>query len=155
MQGFLYTLTKMPWPKGADNRRCVYTNQTRAAKTWEGSAPALKNHTGPAAPHVFRFQRRGCCAPAVLARMRCMEPLGVAPHDNDVVLFCKRWMADNALSQRPLVVMPVACAPHGHPPIHMARASITPPSACVRHMRVVLVHLRVALTPLSRGLPWT
>ena len=79
IQGFLDTLTKMPWPQGADNRRCVYINRTRNWKTWLGSAPALKNHTGPAAPHVFRFQRRGCCAPGLLARMKCIEPLGVAP----------------------------------------------------------------------------
>ena len=55
-----------------------------------------------------------------------MEPLGVAAHDNDVVLFCKLWMADDALSQRPLVVMPEAGATRGEPPLHMARASITP-----------------------------
>ena len=79
IQGFLDTLTKMPWPQGADNRRCVYINQTRNWKMWLGSAPTLKKHTVPAAPHVFRCQRRGCCAPAVLARMRCMGPLGVAP----------------------------------------------------------------------------
>eukprot|EP00974_Lingulodinium_polyedra_P054884 5278431-Lingulodinium_polyedra.AAC.1 len=55
-----------------------------------------------------------------------MEPLGLAPADNDVVLFCKQWMADNVLSQRPLVAMPVACAPLGQPTVRVARAPITP-----------------------------
>ena len=91
-----------------------------------GSDAGLENHTGPGAPHVFRLQRRGCRAPGLLARMRCKEFVGPTPSDNGVVLFCKRWMADGVLSQRPLVVLPAAYAPRGQPPTRQTRAAITP-----------------------------
>ena len=125
-QGFLNTLTKKPWPQAARARRCVYINQGRDWKTWLEGMPGLKNHTGPGAPHVFRFQCRGSCAPGLLARMRCVEFVGPTPSHNDVVLFCKRWMADGVLSQRPLVVLPAAYVPRGQPPTRQTRAAITP-----------------------------
>ncbi len=88
--------------------------------------PALKNHTGPQAPHVFRSQRRGCCAPGLLQRTGCTEPVGCPADDRDVVLFCKQWMADSVLSQRPFVALPACLVPHTQPTMHTARAAITP-----------------------------
>ncbi len=126
IQRFLDTLTKKPWPQRAEDRRCVHLNQQRDWKTWLRFLPALKNHTGPRAPHIFRFQRRGCCAPGLLRRTGCQEPVGAPVDDCDAVLFCKQWMADATLSQRPLVVLPAAFVPRTRPPMATARAAITP-----------------------------
>ena len=126
IQRFLDTLTQRPWPQSTGDRRCVFLNQQRDWQKWLTFVPRLKNHTGPRAPHVFRFQRRGGCAPGLLARTGCVEPVGLPASACDVVLFCKQWMADGVLSQRPLVVLPAALVPNSQPGMHTARAHITP-----------------------------
>ena len=128
IQRFLDTeLAKPPWPQGPGSRRCVYLNQQRDWKTFLRFVPALKQHTGPQAPHVFRYQRRGCCAPGLLRRLHCIEPLGIPADDRDAVLFCKRWMADESLSQRPLVQLPASKVPATEGvPMALQRNPITP-----------------------------
>ncbi len=112
--------------------------------------PALKKHTGPLAPHVFRYQRRGCCAPGLLRRLRCIEPLGIPPDNGDAVLFCKRWMADESLSQRPLVQLPASKVP-ARQVVEMAlqRSPITPKLAS--HLKKYSARLAMPPYKLERG----
>ena len=120
-------LRNPPWPQRAGSRRCVYLNQQHDWKAFLQFVPTLKRHTGPQAPHVFRYQRRGCCAPGLLCRLHCIEPVGAPADDRDAVLFCKRWMGDESLSQRPLVQLPASKVPvAARPPLALQRNPITP-----------------------------
>jgi len=147
-QCFLNALRGQPWP-AQDRRRAMLITQMRDWKTWLEHAPQVKNHTGPSAPHVFRFQRRSD-AVDVLRRTGLLDPVfdGSAPHKHDVVLFCKRWMASPEYSQQPLVIFPWSAAAaadrSGGPPIDQERRPLTP--AYVNHLRKFL--------PILRGQPY-
>ena len=145
-------LTTAPWPSDPAHRRVVYLTDVHDWKSWLAFVPGLKGHTGPAAPHVFRFQRRGQIA-AVLARTGCVQPgFGCAKHDSDAVLLCRQWMADRCLSQVPFVHLPHAwlpVSPCAGPPLASARRGLTPKLA--RHLSSFCAKLAGRPYNITRG----
>ena len=145
VQRFLDTLDGRPWPQDRAHRRAASATQVHDWKAWLEHAPQLKNHTGPSAPHVFRFARR-VDAEALTARSGLVSPVFPgSPHPHDVVLFCKQWMASAEYSQMPIVTMPWSAVHHlfrtgGAPAIAQASRPLTP--AYVSHVRKFLPILR-------------
>lgn len=58
------------------------------------------------APHSFMFVPRAGIPSALLRRAEQVAPYHEANHHADVFLLIRQWMADDRLSQRPLLVMP-------------------------------------------------
>ncbi len=104
---------------------CVQVDRTLDWKSWLESLFHLRRHTGPLAPHTFRFERRCTAEPVLRSTGLDEHPATPAPHPDDVVLFCKHYMASPCFSQRPFVALPFSYAAplfETAPPVSQRRA---------------------------------
>ena len=103
IQNFLNTLEGRPWPDRS-NRISFCLTKLHDWSAWlAGAGMTLQGHTGPSAPHVFSFRRRGECQTGVLVEHPdCVA--GEPRHGADVIMCCKQWMASPTHSQAPMVV---------------------------------------------------